>query len=125
MAIKFASKSNGSGSCWTLFEDSQKELGITVEKQTWNPEDAYEALKNGQVVIANVNENSVFTSGGHYIVLTGLTEDGRIIVNDPYKGNYERTDHAIFQDGFKNGFDPNELNAFKTDQFWIYEKKGK
>jgi hypothetical protein len=34
------------------------------------------------VLIANVKKGD-FTKAGHYIVLTGLTKDGKLKVNDP------------------------------------------
>lgn len=48
-------------------------------------------LEAGHPVIANVGPGD-FTSGGHYIVLTGLDGNGDIIVNDPNsEENSERT----------------------------------
>lgn len=41
-----------------------------------------EALKAGKPVIAHMGPG-LFTSRGHYIVLRGVTEDGKILVNDP------------------------------------------
>ena len=41
-----------------------------------------EALAEGKPVIAHMGEG-IFTSKGHYIVLRGVTEDGKILVNDP------------------------------------------
>ena len=41
------------------------------------------ALAAGQVLICNVGPGD-FTTGGHFIVLTGLDANGDIIVNDPY-----------------------------------------
>lgn len=40
------------------------------------------ALRSGYPVIAHMGEG-LFTSEGHYIVLRGVTEDGKILVNDP------------------------------------------
>lgn len=40
------------------------------------------ALASGRPVIMSCKPGE-FTSGGHFIVLTGLTEDGYIVVNDP------------------------------------------
>lgn len=47
---------------------------------------AKEALSSGKYVIANP-QNSFFTGGGHFIVLRGLTADGKILVGDPNKKN--------------------------------------
>jgi len=40
------------------------------------------ALQSGKPVIAHMGPG-IFTKGGHYIVLRGVTEDGKILVNDP------------------------------------------
>lgn len=49
-------------------------------------------LNRGKVVIVLVDEKSIFTDSQHFIVLTGLTEDGLILVNDSNAKNYERWD---------------------------------
>ena len=41
-----------------------------------------DALESGRPVIAHMGEGA-FTEKGHYIVLRGRTEDGKILVNDP------------------------------------------
>ena len=41
-----------------------------------------DALESGKPVIAHMGEGA-FTEKGHYIVLRGRTEDGKILVNDP------------------------------------------
>ena len=61
---------------------------------TWieNDEDKIaEALKAGHPVIAHMGPG-IFTTGGHYIVLRGITEDGYVLVNDP--GNRNRNKYA-------------------------------
>jgi hypothetical protein len=40
------------------------------------------ALSSGHPVIAHMGPG-IFTKGGHYIVLRGVTDDGKILVNDP------------------------------------------
>jgi hypothetical protein len=80
-------------------------------------EQAKAALENGQVVIALVNGDSMFTTGGHFIVLTGLTDDGKVLVNDPNGNNYKR-----FPDKFENGFKPSEIYKGAV-AYWIYGKK--
>ena len=52
------------------------EIGLTYEQKT--TKDLMPALKNGDIVIALVNDS------GHFVVLKGLTEDGKVLVNDPY-----------------------------------------
>lgn len=49
-------------------------------------------LNRGKVVILLVDEKSIFTDSQHFVVLTGLTADGKILVNDSNASNYERWD---------------------------------
>lgn len=110
------------GSSWNLFPDSAADYGVTIEKQTWKWEDVVEALKNGQVCIANAQKESIFTNGGHFIVLYGITEEGRILVRDPNKYNYGEWSSKILKEGFANGFEQKSVqyNCFPC---WIYAKK--
>lgn len=50
-----------------------------------------QALREGKPVIAHMGPG-IFTTQGHYIVLRGLTEDGKVLVNDP--NSYSRTHKA-------------------------------
>ena len=49
---------------------------------TSNINEVKEALRNGHPVMEHVGE-SIFTNGGHYILLVGYTRDGMFAVNDP------------------------------------------
>lgn len=71
------------GTYTSLFTEGVSSLGlythnldITSDSITWT-------LQNNGVIVANVKEGD-FTEGGHYIVLTGIDEDGMISVNDPF-----------------------------------------
>ena len=47
---------------------------------------------------------SVFTTGQHFIVLTGINEAGKILVNDPNRNNYTLwTLEKSFREGFREG----------------------
>lgn len=62
------------------------------------------ALREGKIVIALMGSGSIFTETQHFIVLTGLNEDGLIMVNDPFAPNYEKWDlKRAFQEGFTEG----------------------
>jgi hypothetical protein len=78
------------------------------------------AMENGHPVIC-LQRKGIFTSGGHFIVLTGVTEDGKILVNDPNGYNWEK--NAEMQEGFENGFTPDQIKA-AAKAYWIYEEKG-
>ena len=65
---------------------------------------ALAALKEGKVVVALMEGQSLFTDGQHFIVLTGYNENGLIMVNDPFGPNYEKWDlKRAFREGFKEG----------------------
>ena len=66
-------------------------------------DDAMACLKRGGMVVANVKAGGVFSTGGHYIVLSGLKDDNTIIVYDPYLytnkfNNYGRKDKVTVND---------------------------
>lgn len=55
-------------------------------------------LRSGGMAIANVGGNrpgykGVFSDGGHYVVVAGIAQDGRVIVLDPgyYAGKYNKS----------------------------------
>ena len=65
---------------------------------------ALEALREGKVVVALMEGQSLFTDSQHFIVLTGYNENGLIMVNDPYGPNYEKWDlKRAFREGFTEG----------------------
>ena len=65
---------------------------------------ALQALRDGKIVIALMDSDSVFTTGQHFIVLTGVNEAGKIWVNDPNRNNYELWNlKSAFQEGFREG----------------------
>lgn len=82
-----------------------------------NVHDALNAVRDGKIVIAVMNDKSYFSRGLHFIVLTGVNEEGLILVNDPDETNY--TAWAL-QDGFQNGFrDGLIISGFGGA--WIYD----
>ena len=86
-------------------------------KRALNVRVALEALKEGKVVIAMVNSKSGFTTGQHFIVLTGINDVGLVTVNDPNKNNYEKWNlKAGFADGFREGILIGGYNGS-----WIYD----
>lgn len=64
------------------------------------------ALEAGCPVIILTRAPSIFTEGGHFIVVTGKTEDGRYLVNDPYLGNYYRPEYV---DEYLHGFTRDQM----------------
>lgn len=79
---------------------------------------ALEALRQGKVVIALMNGDSIFTDSQHFIVLTGFNEEGKIMVHDPYQPNY---DHWMLKNAFVNGFSEGDLSCGFAGS-WAYDK---
>lgn len=84
------------------------EIGADVLQLPWekmeNFDTTMEALRQGKIIIALMDSNSLFTETQHFIVLTGFNESGLIEVNDPYEPNYEKWDvKRAFREGFREG----------------------
>lgn len=76
-------RSEGNGSYWSLMTEGGRHYGLNVEEVSRkNPKKIIEALSQGKPVISSMGPGH-FTAGGHFIVLRGLSSDGKILVNDP------------------------------------------
>lgn len=85
---------NGVGTSWSFFGGISNEYGITCTNIGKDAKKLIEALSSGKPVIASMAPGT-FTSGGHFIVLRGITAEGKILVNDPNdnthtKNHYKR-----------------------------------
>lgn len=77
----------GNGSYHTLIPESAKAYGLKVEGA--GKDDAQkiaDALAAGKLVVAIMSRGH-FTSSGHFIVLRGITMEGKILVADPASKN--------------------------------------
>lgn len=72
----------GSGSYHSLIPNGGRHYGLTVTSIGRDGKELVEALQEGKLVIAIMSKGH-FTSSGHFIVLRGVTEDGKILVADP------------------------------------------
>ncbi len=78
-----------------------------------------EELERGKVVILLVDEKSIFTQSQHFVVLTGLTEDRKVMVLDCNRDSYDRWD---LKDKFVDGFPQSDLwKGFNGA--WCFDKK--
>ena len=77
----FMSEYNGTDG--TFFTSIAGELGLNCWEAYPDASNIVEELSAGNVIIANLAPG-YFTVGGHFFVLAGLTDDGKVIVNDPY-----------------------------------------
>ena len=95
--------SNYIGNQIQILEYISDELRLPWER-AGNFHIALQALRDGKVVIALMDSDSGFTTGQHFIVLTGVNEEGKIWVNDPNRNNYELWNlKNAFQEGFREG----------------------
>lgn len=73
----------GAGSSWSLFDGGAKKYGLKVKQiNKRDIQTMVNNLKQGNPIIASMGRGD-FTRAGHFIVLTGITSDGKVIVNDP------------------------------------------
>ena len=88
-------------------------------KKSYNWHETYSAVKSGKIVIALMNSRSLFTNSQHFIILTGINEDGKIMVNDSQKSNYDKWD---IKRGLREGFNEGDI-LMGYEGGWIYDKE--
>lgn len=98
-------------------EYAAEQLQLPFQK-AYTIHDTFQALEDGKVAIALMNRTSLFTNTQHFIVLCGLTEDGKILVNDPYAPNY---DNWQLERGLTHGFDYDDI-LLGYSGAWIFDK---
>lgn len=106
-------------------EEALAEMNLNFEgnyywQEAWGNGKLVEALENGYTAVWRT-QNENFTGTGHYLAITGITEDGKILVNDPNGENY-MSNNPILVEGFKNGFDPELFSTFGGN-FYVYSVK--
>lgn len=73
----------GGGSLHSLIPNAAKAFGLPVSGCTSRePQRILDALGDGKLVVSIMGEGT-FTDSGHFIVLRGVTEDGKIQIADP------------------------------------------
>jgi hypothetical protein len=71
------------GSYHSLIPNAARAFGLNVQGNVQNePQKIIDALSSGKLVVAIMGKGH-FTSSGHFIVLRGVTADGKILVADP------------------------------------------
>jgi ABC-type phosphate/phosphonate transport system substrate-binding protein len=102
------------GSYHSLIPSAAKAYGLTVEGDVQNdPQKIVDALAAGKLVIAIMGKGH-FTSSGHFIVLRGVTVDGKILVADP--ASYKRSEQEWYFDIILNEA---RKGAAASGAFWI------
>lgn len=72
---------DGVGSSWTLMTEGAGHFGLKSKELSLNKDVIVSTLKKGQPIIASMGPGT-FTSEGHYLVLTGVDRNNKIIIND-------------------------------------------
>lgn len=98
-------------------EKGSEILGLSFRKaENWHK--ARTAIQEGKVAIVLLGKKSAFTDSQHFIVVTGVNEEGRYLVNDSYEPNY---DVWCLKEGFEKGFEETSIVTGYSGA-WIYDK---
>lgn len=83
------------GSYWSLFPAAANAYGLSC-RQTTSRSEIIDALSNGALVISSQTNalGNYWTYGGHFIVLTGITDSGNITVADPWSRGHSVVSHT-------------------------------
>jgi hypothetical protein len=77
----------GSGSYHSLIPEGARSFGLTAEGcGAAEPQRIVDALSSGKLVAAIMGPGT-FTKSGHFLVMRGVTADGKILVADPASRN--------------------------------------
>lgn len=122
LATRYGNYCYLSGTDGGLFMVTPSEMGFYVQKRTFDPSEAKQALEEGHVVVC-VQNKGYWTKGGHYLALEKMVDgledetEQRVQVRDSNIYNYGRLkDHQI--DAFKWSTIPPSGSCY-----WIYEYK--
>ena len=106
------------GTSRALFPAAAKEWGFECQGLQKNGKKVVEALSAGKLVIAIMGPGN-FTKQGHYIVLRGISEDGKIMVADPAsrKRSGQLWDLSVFTSQCKS------VDSATGGPFWAFWKE--
>lgn len=104
------------GNSMQWLEYASDELQLPWEKAA-NIDVTVQALREGKVAIVLMNERSLFMNAQHFVVFTGISEEGKILVNDPYGPNYSDWN---LQNALASGFKLTDLSGGYSGA-WLYD----
>ena len=87
-------------------------------KRAENVHRALEAIQDGKIAIFLMNKNSIFTWKDHYVVVTGVNENGSYTVMDTNRDHYSKDS---LKQRFETGFSSGDLTQGYRCA-WIYDK---
>lgn len=82
MAEKQGFYIEGSGSSWDLMTEGAKQVGLEPNSVIFDEAHILSELEKGRPIICSMRPGD-FTTSGHFIVLSGVDENGKVIVCDP------------------------------------------
>ena len=72
----------GAGTAWSLMTAGASHYVLSSQSISVSVDSVLSSLRSGRPVITSVGPG-IFTYFGHFILLTGLDENGKILLNDP------------------------------------------
>ena len=97
--------SSGNGSYHSLIPGAAEGFGLQWESiSTDDPQAVVDTLASGKLIVALMSKGH-FTSSGHFMVLRGVTSEGKILVADPAskKRSEQEWDISIILDEARKG----------------------
>ncbi len=75
---------SGAGTAWAIFSSLATKHDLNMKNMSRNnPQEILNELGKGHPVVVSMSAGH-FTTGGHFIVLRGIDENGKILVSDPW-----------------------------------------
>jgi len=122
MAAKWAYENghfcHNSGSYHSIIQDGAENFGLTSKSLvTPTKETIFNEISNGNLVVVLMNKG-IFTSQGHFIILRGVTPDGKVLIADSQ--NLENSQQPW---DLKTILDEAKYSANYGGPFWSIGKK--
>ena len=101
MCGMFGTYCSDKGTNRAIFIYETGDLGLYVKEQIYDLNKVYTALEEGCIVV-NLQHDSYWTRGGHFLLLEKLKDNGNVVVRDSNILNYSKlSGHAIDEHEFK------------------------
>ena len=116
MGTAFGKYCSEKGSAHSMLLEVPTALDFYAIKRTNVWSEAKAALESGHMIVT-LQHGGFWTSKGHYVLVTGMTEEGKVTVRDSNLYNYGKLE------GHKTGSFDLETIPKNASIYWIYEKK--
>ena len=102
---------------WQESEEPQEDEELREGETSQEPEvrqGILDALREGKYALVQLSKNSLFAKEEHFVILMGVTEEGKIQVKDPLDANNQK---ESLTESFALGFDE---SVFRTSAGYIW-----